>query len=142
MKRFTTILIAALMAVVLSGCSLFDDTKTYIIASEMGAYNGAWDHYETCHFAKEKYGGDWFSVDDLVGMEFEEGYEYVIEGVLTTSREQHEQGIADAESFITVEHIISKTAKTTVLPEEMQYELDLYQECIKNGSFNPSEWEE
>lgn len=141
MKRFTTIIITAVMAVVLSGCSLFDDTKTYIIASEMGAYNGAWDHYETCYFAKEKYGGDWFSVDYLVGMEFEEGYEYVIEGVLTTSREQHLQGIADAGSFITVEHVISKTAKTTILPEEMQYKLDLYQECIKNGSFNPDEWE-
>lgn len=141
MKRFTTILITALVAVVLSGCSLFDDTKTYIIASEKGAYNGAWYYYETCHFAKEKNGGDWFTVDGLVGMEFEEGYEYVIEGVLTTSREQWEQGIEDAESFITVEHVISKTAKTTALPEEMQFYIDLYNECIENGSFNPDDWE-
>ncbi len=142
MKRFTTILIAALMAVVLSGCSLFDDTKTYIIASKMGAYDGAWEYYETCNFAKEKGSNTWFIVDYLVGMEFEEGYEYVVEGILTTSEEQHEQGIADAEDYITVEQVVSKTAKTTDLPDEMQFYIDKYNECIEKGSFIPSEWEE
>ncbi len=141
MKRITTIMIATLMAAVLSGCSLFDEKKTYVIASEMGAYKGAWEHYETCYFVKEKGGNDWFSIDYLVGLEFVNGYEYVIEGVLTTSEEQHEQGIEDAEDFITVEQVISKIAKTTELPDEFQNYIDKYKECVEKGSFVPSEWE-
>lgn len=69
----------------------------------------------------------------MLGMEYELGYEYVVEGVLKTSRDFYEEGVLDATSIITVERVISKTQKTTQLPDEKLWAIEKYWELLNSG---------
>lgn len=124
MKRtLRNLILLAFMAIGFAGCSSESGPKTYIIASQKGAYR-SWEGegvYRAYNIVREKGGGEWFSVDVIHGMKFELGYEYVVEADLLTAKEQWEQDmIADAVDEMTVRTVISKQLKTTSLPEDEQ----------------------
>ena len=71
-----------------------EEPTTYTIASKKGAYKGWSIGYEECYFFKENPDGKWFPVDNLYGLKYELGYEYVVEGRLLTGEEQFKQNMS------------------------------------------------
>lgn len=115
-----------------ASCSKYP-TKTYIIASQKGAIFSQYNYWQSYFFVKEKGENEWQGVETMLGMEYELGYEYVVEGVLKTSRDFYEEGVLDATSIITVERVISKTQKTTQLPDEKLWAIEKYWELLNSG---------
>lgn len=109
------------------GCDKVEEPTTYTIASKKGAYKGWSIGYEECYFFKENPDGKWFPVDNLYGLKYELGYEYVVEGRLLTGDEQFKQNmIADAEDQFTVTSLISKEKKDSEVPG-YEYSIELYE---------------
>ena len=131
MKR-SLLLITALICTLFVGCSI-DGTKTYIIASQKGAMIGQFDNWQSYFIVKEKGTNEWHSVDALYGMKYELGYEYVVEGMLATAQNYYEHGYIDRGSDLTIKTVISKTQKTTELPEREMKEVERYLELLNSG---------
>ena len=125
-------LITALICTLFVGCSI-DGTKTYIIASQKGAMIGQFDNWQSYFIVKEKGTNEWHSVDALYGMKYELGYEYVVEGMLATAQNYYEHGYIDRGSDLTIKTVISKTQKTTELPEQEMKEVERYLELLNSG---------
>ena len=125
-------LITALICTLFVGCSI-DGTKTYIIASQKGAMIGQFDNWQSYFIVKEKGTNEWHSVDALYGMKYELGYEYVVEGMLATAQNYYEHGYIDRGSNLTIKTVISKTQKTTELPEREKKEVERYLELLNSG---------
>ena len=125
-------LITALICTLFVGCSI-DGTKTYIIASQKGAMIGQFDNWQSYFIVKEKGTNEWHSVDALYGMKYELGYEYVVEGMLATAQNYYEHGYIDRGSNLTIKTVISKTQKTTELPEQEMKEVERYLELLNSG---------
>ena len=131
MKR-SLLLITALICTLFVGCSI-DGTKTYIIASQKGAMIGQFDNWQSYFIVKEKGTNEWHSVDALYGMKYELGYEYVVEGMLATAQNYYEHGYIDRGSNLTIKTVISKTQKTTELPEREMKFVERYLELLNSG---------
>ena len=131
MKR-SLLLITALICTLFVGCSI-DGTKTYIIASQKGAMIGQFDNWQSYFIVKEKGTNEWHSVDALYGMKYELGYEYVVEGMLATAQNYYEHGYIDRGSDLTIKTVISKTQKTTELPEREMKFVERYLELLNSG---------
>lgn len=99
------------------GCSSEPEgPQTYTIASRKGTYID-WTGYIVEHYiVKENPKGNWIAIEELYGMKYELGYEYVVEGDLVTAEEQFEQDrIMDANNILRVFSVISKEEKETDL---------------------------
>lgn len=125
-------LITALICTLFVGCSI-DGTKTYIIASQKGAMIGQFDNWQSYFIVKEKGTNEWHSVDALYGMKYELGYEYIVEGMLATAQNYYEHGYIDRGSDLTIKTVISKTQRTTELPEQEMKEVERYLELLNSG---------
>ena len=131
MKR-SLLLITALICTLFVGCSI-DGTKTYIIASQKGVVLSPFNHWQSYFIVKEKGTNEWHSVDALYGMKYELGYEYIVEGMLATAQNYYEHGYIDRGSNLTIKTVISKTQKTTELPEQEMKEVERYLELLNSG---------
>ena len=132
MKRFFQSLTVLLFALLLVSCSE-DNTKTYIIASQKGVVFSPSNHWQSYFFIKEKGTNEWSWVNTIYGMKYELGYEYVVEGVFVSPDYYHKQGYLEDISYFTVETLISKTQKTTELPEREMKEVERYLELLNSG---------
>jgi len=128
MKRIFQLAIALAFMAVLAGCESEDASRKYLIASRKGMYQGAWEVKEKYYHVYDQKDKKWHSVDNLIGMDYEYGTEYIVWGKLTTSEDFHNEGIADAESELKVEQIISQEVKTTQLPDNRAAIADSYEE--------------
>ena len=133
MKRFFQSLTVLLFVLLLASCSR-DDSVTYIIASQKGAYNSPFNHWQSFFMVKEKGANEWMVVENIYGMKYELGYEYVVKGTLMTSEDYWEQyGYIDTNADLTIEVMISKTQKTTELPEREMKFVERYLELLNSG---------
>ena len=132
MKRFFQSLTVLLFVLLLASCSR-DDSVTYIIASQKGVVFSPSNHWQSYFFIKEKGANEWHSVNTIYGLKYELGYEYVVEGVFVSPDYYHEQGYLGDMSYFTVETLISKTQKTTELPEQKMKEVERYLELLNSG---------
>ena len=83
---------------------------------------------------KEKGANEWMVVENIYGMKYELGYEYVVKGTLMTSEDYWEQyGYIDTNADLTIEVMISKTQKTTELPEREMKFVERYLELLNSG---------
>ena len=112
------------------GTTDFDEPLVYIIASEMAAYLTPTitsnDGYCPYYIIKAENDEEWYVVDAVLKLDYELGYEYVVEGTLVTALEQ---GLADGADILTVHKVLSKDQKDSDLPaEEWQWGIDRYNE--------------
>lgn len=133
MKRLYDLLIVMILLALSVSCSK-DGRKTYVIASQKGVYYSPSNYWQSYFIVSEKGVDNWQAVETIYGMEYELGYEYIVEGTLMMSEDYWEQsGLMDANSDLTIEAIISKTQKDTQLPERELASVEKYWELLESG---------
>ena len=109
------------------GTTDFDEPLVYIIASEMAAYLTHMvvsnDGYCPYYIIKAENDEEWYSVNAVLELDYELGYEYVVEGTLVTA-----QGLEDGADILTVHKVLSKEQKDSDLPADWQWGIDRYNE--------------
>jgi hypothetical protein len=134
MKRLIQLLATIALFVTATSCESEEANAPhkYLITTEKGMYQGPWGFKQPYYIIYDYNTKEWHDVEGLIQFTPEYGYEYVVEGKLTTGEDYWNMGLADAVSDLQVYTVISQEAKTSEIPEEKQKAVESYNAYFGN----------